>query len=548
MAKPETRDEAQQDVGVDQDHGDQDEEELVADPLRRALILVAMCVALIAVVASVSGLNVAQQALAVDLRASQSQLLWVINGYTLALATLLLPIGAIGDRWGRKPILLAGIVIFIGSNLASAFAGDPGILIGLRVVTGVAAAMIMPVTLSIITTSFPPEARARAIGIWAGCAGTGGILGLFVSAAIIDHATWPWVFTLPIVLASVSGILSVGFVPHSREHQSAGFDTLGSILSILAVGGLVLALHEGPERGWGDPLSFGAVLVGVTALVLFVVVELRRDHPLLDVRVFAIRGLAAGSLNLFVVFGVMFSLFVVLIQFLQAVLGYSALQAASGMLPMAVAMMPLSIVAPTLADRFGFRPVVVTGMICLGYGLVLIAVSADAGGSYTAVLPGIILLGVGAGMAMSPATAAITSSLPEEKQGVASALNDTMREMGASAAVALVGSVLNVTYRSNIESFTSGLPRELAAPVNEGIGGAMAVVGQLGPGARPLLQAAQNAFVDGMRPALLFPAVVAFGCALFTAVRGPREEVREELPAEGPAILLLDDEIFAFSD
>lgn len=495
---------------------------------RRRLILAAMCIALVAVVASVSGLNVAQQALAQDLGATQSQLLWVINGYTLVLAALLMPVGAIGDRWGRKPILLIGLAGFVAANLASAFADSPGTLIALRVLTGVAAAMVMPVTLSVITTSFPREEQAKAIGIWAGFAGAGGIVGLFASAAIIDNATWPWVFALPIVLATMSLALTAAFVPHSVEHIEAGFDIAGSLLSVVAVGGLVLTFHEGPEQGWSAPITLLALAAGVFASIAFVAVELRRDHPLLDVRIFAIKGLASGSVNLFVVFGVMFSLFLVLVQYLQAVLGYSALGAASGLLPMAAAMMPLSTTAPTIAERFGFRRTLVTGMIAMAGGLVLFAVLADAQGGYLTVLPGTLILGVGAGLAMSPSTAAITSSLPEEKQGVASSLNDTVREMGGAVGIALVGSVLNAAYRSNVGEVTTGLPSEVAEPVSEGIGGALAVAGSMGANGAALIEAAREAFVEAMAPALFLAAAICVAAAIFTLLRGPRTATEAE--------------------
>src|SRR5690606_2437163 len=218
-----------------------------------------------------------------------------------------------------------------------------------------------------------------------------------------------------------------------------GFDVAGSILSAVAVGGLVLAFHEGPEQGWNAPITVAALAAGLAATVAFVAVELRRDHPLLDVRIFALRGLAAGSVNLFVVFAVMFSLFLVLVQYLQAVLGYSALRAASGLLPMAVMMMPLSTIAPTIAERIGFRRTLVTGMLLMAAGLFTFAMLADPDGGYLSVLPGILLLGAGVGLSMSPSTAAITASLPEEKQGVASALNDTVREMGGAVGIALIG-------------------------------------------------------------------------------------------------------------
>ena len=501
---------------------------VIVDARRRLLVLAAMCIALVAVVASVSGLNVAQQALATDLGATQSQLLWIINGYTLVLAALLMPVGAIGDRWGRKPILLIGFVVFSLSNLASAFSTEPTTLIGLRVLAGVGAAMIMPVTLSVITTSFPREEQAKAIGTWAGFAGAGGIIGLFVSAAIIDNATWPWVFALPIALAAISFVLTIAFVPHSVEHTEAGFDVVGSILSAVAVGGLVLAFHEGPEQGWNAPITIAALAAGIIGAAVFVAVELRRDHPLLDVRIFAIRGLAAGSINLFVVFAVMFSLFLVLVQYLQAVLGYSALRAASGLLPMAVMMMPLSTIAPTIAERIGFRRTLVTGMLLMAAGLFTFAMLADPNGGYLSVLPGILLLGAGVGLSMSPSTAAITASLPEEKQGVASALNDTVREMGGAVGIALIGSVLNSAYQANIEPATSALPPAVAEPANEGIGGALGVTAQMGADGTALLDSARQAFVDGMVPALLLAAGLSLAAAIYTALRGPKTAAEAE--------------------
>ena len=501
---------------------------VIVDARRRLLVLAAMCIALVAVVASVSGLNVAQQALATDLGATQSQLLWIINGYTLVLAALLMPVGAIGDRWGRKPILLVGFVVFSLSNLASAFSTEPTTLIGLRVLAGVGAAMIMPVTLSVITTSFPREEQAKAIGTWAGFAGAGGIIGLFVSAAIIDNATWPWVFALPIALAAISFVLTIAFVPHSVEHTEAGFDVAGSILSAVAVGGLVLAFHEGPEQGWNAPVTIAALAAGIIGAAVFVAVELRREHPLLDVRIFAIRGLAAGSINLFVVFAVMFSLFLVLVQYLQAVLGYSALRAASGLLPMAVMMMPLSTIAPTIAERIGFRRTLVTGMLLMSAGLFTFAMLADPDGGYLSVLPGILLLGAGVGLSMSPSTAAITASLPEEKQGVASALNDTVREMGGAVGIALIGSVLNSAYQANIEPATSALPPAVAEPVNEGIGGALGVTAQMGADGTALLDSARQAFVDGMVPALLLAAGLSLAAAIYTALRGPKTAAEAE--------------------
>ena len=495
---------------------------LVTDRRRQRQILIAMCGALIAVVASVSGLNVAQQHLALDLGASQSELLWIINGYTMALAALLLPIGAIGDRWGRKPILLGGLTLFIGANIFAALATTTGALLAARILAGVAAAMIMPVTLSVITSSFPAEERARAVGIWSGFAGAGGILGLFVSSFLIDNFTWPWLFAMPVVFAAGSLVLTVAVVSDSREEQEGRFDVVGSVLSAVAIGAIVLGIHEGPERGWTDPLAVAGLAVGLVALVAFLVWELRHPQPLLDIRLFAHRGLAAGSLTLLVVFAVMFGVFLVLPQFTQAVLGFSALTSAAALLPMVVVMMPLSAVAPLIARRFGTRATLATGVGLFGAGLVLLAVMVSVEGGYWSVLPGLLVLSFGIGLCMSPSTTVITESLPVAKQGVASALNDTVRELGGAIGIALLGSFVSAGYRASVSGATEALPPDLAQQVEEGIGAAYAAAPALGADADAVLGAAQQALVDGWQVAMWFGVGLAAATLGYLLVRGPR--------------------------
>jgi EmrB/QacA subfamily drug resistance transporter len=494
----------------------------VADPRQRRMILIAMCTALIAVIASVSGLNVAQQQLAADLGATQSQLLWVINGYTIALAALLLPVGAIGDRWGRKHVLLGGLGVFAVANVLASMATNPEQLIAFRVLAGVGAAMIMPVTLSVITSSFPPEDRGRAVGVWAGVAGAGGILGLISSAILVDNFTWPWLFAGPVALALVAAAMTVRFVPHSREHHAGRFDLVGSVLSAVAVGALVLGIHEGPEHGWSSPLAVASLLVGILAAAAFIVVELRHSNPLFDIKMFRNRSLAAGSLNLFLVFAVMFGIFLVLIQFLQAVLGFSALKASAGLLPMAAMMMPLSSVAPTLAKKFGTARVLIIGTLIFGTGLVMLATMVSVEGGYLSLLPGLMVFGVGVGLLMSPSTAAITEALPAEKQGVASALNDTVRELGGAVGIALLGSLINSGYRSSVSPATEGLSPELAAQVEDGIGSALAAGPKLGADGPAILDAAREALVEGWKHSMWFGVGLAAVGLVFLIVRMPR--------------------------
>jgi EmrB/QacA subfamily drug resistance transporter len=484
------------------------------------MILVAACTALVAVVASVSGLNVAQAQLASDLGATQSDLLWIINAYTIALAALLLPIGAIGDRWGRKKVLVSGLVVFIAANAAAAFSGDVTQLLLARIVAGTAAAMIMPATLSVITSSFPVAERDRAVGVWAAFAGAGGILGLVGSAIVIDNATWPWVFAMPVVLAAAALLVTVVHVPHSREHVGHRFDTVGSILSALAIGGLVLGIHEGPEAGWTDPLTLLGLVLGGIALVGFITWEPRQEHPLLDLRVFRNRMLTSGSVSLMVVFAIMMALFLVLVQFLQAVLGYSAVLAAVCLLPMAGVMMPLSAISPHIGRRVGMRAMFVGGALTVAAGLTLLATMASTDG-YLSILPGLLVLGAGVGLLMTPGTTAITGSLPAEEQGVASALNDTVRELGGAVGMALIGSVLSAAYTASVSGSTAGLPPEAASAVEGGIGGAVAVSAQMGSAGTAVLDAARSAFVSAWATSMWISAGLALAAALFALVWTP---------------------------
>jgi EmrB/QacA subfamily drug resistance transporter len=512
--------------------------ELITDPRRQRLVLIAVCTALIAVVASVSGLNVAQQALAVDLGATQSQLLWIINGYTLALAALLMPIGALGDRIGRKPILVTGLVLFVGANALAGVAGSVGVLLIARVLAGGAAALIMPVTLSVITAGFPPEQRARAVGIWSGFAGAGGILGLFVSSVIIDNFTWPWLFAMPIGFAAIALVMAVRFVGNSREIPEGRFDTIGSVLSAIALGGLVLGIHEGPERGWTDTLTIAGVVIGAVALAAFVAWELRQSHPLLEIRLFAHRGLAAGTLTLLVVFAVLLGIFLVLTQFLQAVVGFSAVASAAALLPIMAVMMPLSATAPVLAKRVGTRTVLLGGVGIFIVGLALLALMVSAEGGYLSVLPGLLVVSVGIGLCMTPATMIITESLPPEQQGVASALNDTVRELGSAVGIALLGSLLSAGYRSSVSSATDGLSPELAHRVEEGIGSAFGAANDLGPDAPSVLAAARDALVDGWRLSMWVGVAIASGVLVYLIVRGPGRTVPAAVPGAADAATL----------
>ncbi|GIG39225.1 MFS transporter [Cellulomonas phragmiteti] len=494
---------------------------VIDDPRRRRSVLLAACLALMAVVASVSGLNVAQPQLATTFDASQGQVLWIINTYTLTLAALLLPLGAAGDRRGRRRVLLVGLAVFAVANLAAATAATAEVMLGARLLSGVGAAMIMPVTLSVITSSFPDAERSRAIGTWTAVAGGGGILGMYLSALLVDVATWRWLFALPVVLTLAAALVAVRAVPESRDPAPGRFDVLGTLTSVVAAVGFTVALHEAPTLGWGDPLIVLTLVAAVTAAAGFVVQELRAPSPLLDVRAFRDRRLSSGSTLLLVLFGVQGGVSLVLYPYFQVLLGWSGLRATLGLMPMALLMMLASGLAPRIAARIGVRATMVTGLTVAAAGLALMAASVSPTSGYLGVLPGLMAMGLGAGLAMTPSTEAITSSLPREQQGVASALNDLTRELGSALGIALLGGLLVAGYRGAIGERLHGVPDALAATAGEGIARADAASRSAGDHAEQVLTAAREAFVIGWQQSMWVGAAVLVALVVVVVVRGP---------------------------
>jgi EmrB/QacA subfamily drug resistance transporter len=485
---------------------------------RREAVLRVMCLALMMVVAAVASLNVALPGIARDTGASQTQLQWIVDAYAIVFAALLLPAGAIGDRFGRKPLLAAGLALFGAVSFAALFVHTPGPLIALRAGMGVAAALIMPVTLSVITTIFPPEERGKAVGTWAGVAAGGAVIGLLTSGVLLHFFSWPAIFALNVVLAALALAGTVLIVPATRESRPPRLDPIGTLLSVAGLAAIVFGTIEGPEHGWGDPLTLAALVGGGVAISLFVLWELNRREPMLDPRHFLRRGFGAGSVSISVQFFAAFGFLFLALPYLQLVLGYSALQAAGALLPMAAVVIPLSRFAPRIAARFGVR---VTGPIGLGLMAVGFVVFSTLGtsASYWHFLLGLLPFGAGMALAGSPATTAIVASLPHEKQGVASATNDVSRELGGAFGIAVLGSILNTAYRAGVDHHTAALPAALAGKAHDSLGAAQAIGNRLG--AHDLVTHANSAFVHGISLALLAGAAALIGGAAFVALRAP---------------------------
>jgi EmrB/QacA subfamily drug resistance transporter len=488
-------------------------------------ILLVVCLALATVVSAVASLNVALPEIARETHATQTQLSWIIDAYALVFAALLLPAGALGDRYGRRRALVAGLAIFGGASLAAMTVTDASALVALRALLGVGAALVMPATLSTITATFPAERRAQAISVWAGVAGASAILGLLTSGILLEFWSWPSVFALNVLLAAIALVGALRVVPESAERNAARLDVVGAIIAAAGLGVLVYALIQAPEAGWLAPQTLVGIAAGLGILAGFTAWEVRRPQPLLDPRLFGNRQFAAGMLSLTAQFFAFFGFIFVILQFLQLVRGDSSLVAALSLLPMVAFMMPSARLAARLVGRFGVMRVCVTGLVLAAGGFAILA-QLDAGSSYWLMAAGLVSLGAGAGMAMTPATTSVTEALPASEQGVASAMNDLARELGGALGIAVLGSLLNATYRDHLAAYLRPLPAAAAERAQDSLALAERIGGTIAPHA-------QSAFVDGMHVALLCGAAVVVAAAvgvvlLLRTDRAPRRDLVDD--------------------
>jgi EmrB/QacA subfamily drug resistance transporter len=468
------------------------------------MVTTVVCIALGAVSAAMASLNVAIPDLVRSTHASSTQLEWIIDAYLLVFSVLLLPAGALGDRYGRRRALTAGLIIFGGASAAAMTVSSADELIVLRGLIGLGAALVMPATLSTITGTYPPAQRTKAVSVWAAVAGGSAILGLLCSGVLLQWFSWQAAFAINVVLAVIALVGTFRFVPESSQPGAPALDKGGALFATVGLVALVFSIIEAPDEGWLSSRTLGGLAVGLAGLVGFVLFELRQRHPLLDPRLFSNRKLSAGSLSICIQFFAFFGFTFVSLQYLEGVRGYSPLVAALAVLPLSATMMPAARITPKLVTKFGARAVCVTGLVLAAVGLAIIS-RIGTSSSYLLMLSGLVPLGVGMGAAMTPATSAITEALPQSQQGVGSALNDLSREVGGALGTAVIGSIVTAVYRSSLR--LPGTPAPLVRQARASFAIAIHAGGSTGVQAR-------SAFVNGIHTGLLY----ASGAAILAAI------------------------------
>lgn len=485
---------------------------------RRWGTLGVLCLSLLVIVVDSSIVNVALPTLVRDLHASTASLQWVTDAYTLAMAGLLLSLGSLGDRIGRHRTLAGGLAVFgVGSALAG-LSGTVTELIAARVVMGVGAAAIMPATLSILTNVFTDHReRAKAIAVWSAFSGLGVAIGPTLGGWLLEHFSWGSIFTVNIPIVAVALVAGRFLVPPSRNPAPQALDPVGLLASAAGVVAVVYAIIEAPAYGWLSTRTVGIAAFGVAVLAAWAVFELRSSHPMVDLRVFRNARFSAASFSITMIFLALFGWLFLFTQQLQFVLGYDTLQAGVRALPFALAIGVVAQPAARLAARVGTKRVVATGLLVMAVGFSLMA-SCGAQTGYSFLLVASVVIALGMGLAMAPATESIMGALPPAQAGVGSAVNDTTRSLGGALGVAVMGSVAATVFAGRLQPALAHVPAAYAAQAKASVGAAV-IVGHHAPGTlgHSLVEAARQAFVTASDHAMIVAVAAALIGSLVAA-------------------------------
>lgn len=505
------------------------------DPMFRnhpnfALAVICLGVFVISVDATI--VNVALPTLSRELGADTAQLQWIVDAYTLVMAGLLLSVGSLSDRYGRRGSLSLGLALFALTSGVAAQVNSADALIAARAAMGVGAAVIFPTTLGLITNIFTdPVPRAKAIGLWAAMVGVGVAVGPISGGWLLEHFRWGSIFMVNIPVAALAIIGGVLFVPTSRDPAAPRVDVGGLILSTAGITTLVYTVIEAPTWGWTDGRTATGFALAAVVLAVFTQWERRSTHPMLDVLVFFNRRFSGGSLAVTAGFLTLFGFIFVITQYFQFIKDYTAFQSGVRLLPVAASIALASILGPRLVERVGTTTVVAAGLTVFAAGLAW-ASTADAATPYNQIAMQMVLLGGGLGLTMAPATEAIMGSLSVDKAGVGSAMNDTTRELGGTLGVAIAGSIFASVYSGHLGATAlTGLPAEA---MGHSMALAHRVIEQLpGQQAGYVRGVVDRAFLDGLRASSLVCAGIALGAAIIVGWLLPAW-ARQSAPSREP--------------
>jgi EmrB/QacA subfamily drug resistance transporter len=496
--------------------------------------LAVLCVAELLVSIDNTIVNVALPSLARQLSASTSGLQWIVDAYTLVFTGLLLAAGHLGDRVGRRRVLLVGLVGFGAVSAVAASSGTLGELIAARAVMGAFAALIFPATLAIVTTLFTEtKERVAAVGIWSAVAGVSVALGPVTGGWLLEHFSWHSVFWINVPLAVAAVLATVRWVPSSRAAHAGAFDVAGAALSVAGLTALVWSVSEGPHHGWASAVTLGGFAAAALLLAGFVVRERRAASPLLDVSLFANRRFTAAAGAISVAFFGLFGFIFLVTQYFQAVKGFSTLSAGLRTLPFALVIGALAPVAVRLAQRVGTTVVVSGGLVLMSAGFAVASTSQVESHYWGRIVFSMVLMAAGLGLISGPATEAIMGTLPLHQAGAGSAVNDTTRELGGTLGVAVLGSVLASLYGSRVSEALRALPDALREKARGSVIGGLDVAAHSHDAG--LVDAVRHAFLTGMHQASLVAAGATLVGAVVVAFALPARAVAPAAAADDQA-------------
>jgi len=502
----------------------------VTDDNMKWFALAAACIALFMAILDNLVLNVAIPTIADDLNPSTAQLQWIISGYTLVFASLQITAGGLGDRLGRKRMFLIGIAIFSLTSLFAGLVDSTAMLILARCFQGLGAAFIMPLSLSLVSAAFPPEERGKALGIWTAVSVSGLAFGPIVGGFVVEYLSWHWIFLINVPVGIAAFVLTWSVVRESRDESgSAATDIPGTVLVTAAIGSLTWALIEAGERGWGNSLIIGAFILAAVLFVVFVNVELRTERPMVPMRFFKSRTFTGANIDSFIVAFMISGLAFSLTMYFQNVHGYSPIKSGMTMIPFVIVMMMVAPASGALVNRLGARVLISVGMVITAVSCFLYLFAAtDA--TFMTVLPAMVVMGVGNGLIMAPLTTSVLNSVETDKGGIASAVNGAVRETGFAFGVALLGTIMSRTYRSDFNSASS--IKDLYASGDAGVATLLDAIGESITAAGRLIQdqarfpglpqemrdaielASSNGFISGMHLSFIITGVTMLACAV----------------------------------